>query len=205
MKELETRYDYNDDRYSHGIPETFTIDQSKHSLFGSSKVSGDISVQEYGRYFDMPTCVLRGGCLTGPSHSGVELHGFLSYLVKCNLEEKEYTIFGYKGKQVRDNIHSYDVARFIEEFIKAPRSGEVYNLGGGKENTTSILEAFKLIENISGKPMKYTYDNNNRSGDHICYYSDLRKMKEHYPNWGITKDLQTTLEEIYATWINRKK
>jgi CDP-paratose 2-epimerase len=121
------------------------------------------------------------------------------------LEEKEYTIFGYKGKQVRDNIHSYDVARFIEEFIKAPRSGEVYNLGGGKENTTSILEAFKLIENISGKPMKYTYDNNNRSGDHICYYSDLRKMKEHYPNWGITKDLQTTLEEIYATWINRKK
>jgi CDP-paratose 2-epimerase len=205
MKELETRYDYNDDRYSHGIPETFTIDQSKHSLFGSSKVSGDISVQEYGRYFDMPTCVLRGGCLTGPSHSGVELHGFLSYLVKCNLEEKEYTIFGYKGKQVRDNIHSYDVARFIEEFIKAPRSGEVYNLGGGKENTTSILEAFRLIENISGKPMKYTYDNNNRSGDHICYYSDLRKMKEHYPNWGITKDLQTTLEEIYATWINRKK
>jgi CDP-paratose 2-epimerase len=205
MKELETRYDYNDDRYSHGIPETFTIDQSKHSLFGSSKVSGDISVQEYGRYFDMPTCVLRGGCLTGPSHSGVELHGFLSYLVKCNLEEKEYTIFGYKGKQVRDNIHSYDVARFIEEFIKAPRSGEVYNLGGGKENTTAILEAFKLIENISGKPMKYTYDNNNRSGDHICYYSDLRKMKEHYPNWGITKDLQTTLEEIYATWINRKK
>lgn len=205
MKELETRYDYNDDRYIHGIPESFTIDQSKHSLFGSSKVSGDISVQEYGRYFGMPTCVLRGGCLTGPSHSGVELHGFLSYLVKCNLEEKEYTIFGYKGKQVRDNIHSYDVARFIEEFIKAPRSGEVYNLGGGKENTTSILEAFKLIENISGKPMKYIYDNNNRSGDHICYYSDLRKMKEHYPNWGITKDLQTTLEEIYQTWINRKK
>lgn len=205
MKELETRYDYDDDRYSHGIPETFTIDQSKHSLFGSSKVSGDISVQEYGRYFDMPTCVLRGGCLTGPSHSGVELHGFLSYLVKCNLEEKEYTIFGYKGKQVRDNIHSYDVARFIEEFIKAPRSGEVYNLGGGKENTTSILEAFKSIENISGKPMKYTYDNKNRSGDHICYYSDLRKMKEHYPNWGITKDLQTTFEEIYATWINRIK
>jgi CDP-paratose 2-epimerase len=203
MKELDTRWDYDDVNYEHGIPETFSIDQSKHSLFGASKVSADISVQEYGRYFDMPTCVLRGGCLTGPSHSGVELHGFLSYLVKCNLEEKEYTIFGYKGKQVRDNIHSYDVARFIEEFINAPRIAEVYNLGGGKDNTTSILEAFKSIENISGKAMKYKYDDTNRIGDHICYYSDLRKMKEHYPNWGITKNLQTTFEEIYEAWVKR--
>ena len=205
MKELDTRWDYDDASYEHGISETFSIDQSKHSLFGASKVSADISVQEYGRYFNMPTCVLRGGCLTGPSHSGVELHGFLSYLVKCNLEEKEYTIFGYKGKQVRDNIHSYDVARFIEEFIKAPRVAEVYNLGGGKDNTTSILEAFKSIEGISGKPMKFKYDDQNRSGDHICYFSDLRKMKTHYPNWDITKDLQTTFKEIYEAWITREK
>lgn len=205
MVELETRYDYKDPEYANGIPETFTIDQSKHSLFGSSKVAADISVQEYGRYFDMPTCVLRGGCLTGPSHSGVELHGFLSYLIKCNLEEKEYTIFGYKGKQVRDNIHSYDVARFIEEFIKSPRKGEVYNLGGGKSNTTSILEAFKTIESISGKPMKYKYSDQNRSGDHICYYSDLRKMKAHYPEWGITKDLKTTFGEIHNAWVERNK
>lgn len=204
MKELDTRWDYNDSNYENGISENFTIDQSKHSLFGASKVAGDISVQEYGRYFNMPTCVLRGGCLTGPSHTGVELHGFLSYLVKCNLEEREYTIFGYKGKQVRDNIHSYDVARFIEEFIKAPRVAEVYNLGGGKDNTCSILEAFEIISSISGKKMKYKYDETNRIGDHICYYSDLRKMKAHYPNWGITKDLRTTFEEIHQAWVNRE-
>lgn len=203
LKELDTRYDYADPEFEHGIPETFSIDQSKHSLFGSSKVAADISVQEYGRYFHMPTCVLRGGCLTGPSHSGVELHGFLSYLVKCNLEERQYTIFGYKGKQVRDNIHSYDVARFIEEFIKAPRVAEVYNMGGGKNNTCSILEAFKMIENISGKPMQYKYDEQHRSGDHICYYSDLRKMKAHYPHWDITKSLEQTFEEIYQAWIER--
>lgn len=205
MKELDTRWDYDDAAFEHGIPETFTIDQSKHSLFGASKVSADISVQEYGRYFDMPTCVLRGGCLTGPSHSGVELHGFLSYLVKCNLEEKQYTIFGYKGKQVRDNIHSYDVARFIEEFIKQPRVAEVYNLGGGKDNTCSILEAFEIISEISGKQMRYAYDEQNRSGDHICYYSDLRKMKDHYPEWDITKNLKTTFEEIHSAWLNRNK
>jgi len=204
MVELETRYDYSDSTYEHGIPETFRIDQSKHSLFGASKVAADIAVQEYGRYFDMPTCVLRGGCLTGPSHSGVELHGFLSYLVKCNLEEREYTIFGYKGKQVRDNIHSYDVARFIEEFIDAPRVAEVYNLGGGKDNTCSIFEAFATIAEISGKPMRYKYDEKNRIGDHICYYSDLRKMKAHYPNWDITKSLRATFEEIHEAWLTRK-
>lgn len=203
MRELATRWDYDDQNYEHGISETFTIDQSKHSLFGASKVSADISVQEYGRYFNMPTCVLRGGCLTGPSHSGVELHGFLSYLVKCNLEEKEYTIFGYKGKQVRDNIHSYDVARFIEEFVMAPRIAEVYNLGGGKENTCSILEAFEIISSISGKRMKYSYNEANRIGDHICYYSDLRKMKAHYPNWNITKDLLSTFQEIHDAWVIR--
>src|SRR5690606_22457298 len=200
---LETRYEYADEQFLTGIPETFTIDQSKHSLFGASKLAGDICVQEYGRYFNMPTCVLRGGCLTGPNHSGVELHGFLSYLVKCNLEEKEYTIFGYKGKQVRDNIHSYDVSRFIEEFIKAPRIAEVYNIGGGKDNTCSILEAFALAESLSGKKMNSVYVDKNRDGDHICYYSDLRKMKRHDPGWYITKSLKDTCQEIVNNWQNR--
>ncbi|SHG29878.1 CDP-paratose 2-epimerase [Flavobacterium fluvii] len=203
MVELEKRFDYADESYLEGIPETFRIDQTKHSLFGASKVSADISVQEYGRYFNMPTACLRGGCLTGPNHTGVELHGFLSYLIKCNLEEKEYTIFGYKGKQVRDNIHSYDVARFIEEFINAPRIGEVYNLGGGRDNTCSILEAFDIITDISKKKMLYKYDSTNRIGDHICYYSDLRKMRDHYPNWNITKTLRKTIEEIYESWVRR--
>ncbi|MBD0298633.1 MAG: NAD-dependent epimerase/dehydratase family protein [Flavisolibacter sp.] len=205
MIELETRWDYADKKYEHGIPETFRIDQSKHSLFGASKVASDISVQEYGRYFNMPTACLRGGCLTGPNHSGVELHGFLSYLVKCNLEGKEYTIFGYKGKQVRDNIHSYDVARFIEEFIRTPRVAEVYNIGGGKDNSCSILEAFDMVSAISGKAMQYQYVETNRIGDHICYYSDLHKMRTHYPSWNITKSLKTILEEIHDAWINREQ
>ncbi|MFN8250192.1 MAG: NAD-dependent epimerase/dehydratase family protein [Ferruginibacter sp.] len=204
MKELETRWEYDDDAYENGIPESFTIDQSKHSLFGASKVAADIMVQEYGRYFNMRTCVLRGGCLTGPNHSGVELHGFLSYLVKCNLEKKQYTIYGYKGKQVRDNIHSYDVARFIEEFIKAPRVGEVYNLGGGKQNTCSILEAFAIAESFTGIKMEYVYHDKNREGDHICYYSDLRKIKSHYPGWDITKSLHDTISEIVENWKSRK-
>jgi CDP-paratose 2-epimerase len=203
MVELDSRWDYMDDVYKNGISESFTIDQSKHSLFGSSKVSADISVQEYGRYFGMPTTVLRGGCLTGPSHSGVELHGFLSYLIKCNIQGKKYTIFGYKGKQVRDNIHSYDVARFIEEFINAPRIAEVYNIGGGKDNSCSILEAFQIIESISGKKMLFEYSEINRIGDHICYYSDLRKMKLHYPNWDITKSLEQTMKEIYEAWEDK--
>ncbi|MGB3616804.1 MAG: NAD-dependent epimerase/dehydratase family protein, partial [Catalinimonas sp.] len=179
------------------------IDQSKHSLFGASKVAADVMVQEYGRYFDMPTCCLRGGCLTGPNHSGVELHGFLSYLVKCNLEEREYTIFGYKGKQVRDNIHAGDVARFIEAFIAAPQMGEVYNLGGGKDNSCSILEAFKLAEKYSGKAMRYEYSDQNRAGDHICYYSDLRKMRAHYPNSDITVSLEETIRQIVESWKDR--
>ncbi len=205
MTELDTRWEYADKTYVHGIPETFRIDQSKHSLFGASKVAADIYVQEYGRYFNMPTVCLRGGCLTGPHHSGVELHGFLSYLVKCNFQEREYTVFGYKGKQVRDNIHSYDVARFIEDFIDAPRIGEVYNIGGGKENSCSILEAFGMISSVSGKEMIYTYNENSRIGDHICYYSDLRKMKSHYPGWDITKTLQTTFQEIYETQMARQE
>lgn len=203
MKELESRWEYADEHSVYGIPETFTIDQSKHSLFGASKVAADICVQEYGRYFNMPTCVLRGGCLTGPNHSGVELHGFLSYLVKCNLEQKEYTIFGYKGKQVRDNIHSYDVSRFIEEFIKAPRTAEVYNIGGGYKNTCSILEAFSIAEKFSGQQMRYKYSDQNREGDHICYYSDLRKMKSHYPAWGITISLEETIKQIVDSWKKR--
>ena len=205
LVELESRWDYADDQYFDGIKENFTIDQSKHSIFGASKVAADVMVQEYGRYFSMPTCCLRGGCLTGPNHSGVELHGFLSYLIKCNLTEKEYTIFGYKGKQVRDNIHSYDVARFIEEFINAPRIAEVYNIGGGRDNSISILEAFDLISEISGKAMRYKYSDQNRSGDHICYISNLSKMKDHYPEWDITKSLSATFEEIYKSWIDRNE
>ena len=203
MKEFETRWDFNDLKYANGISEDFTIDQSTHSLFGASKLAGDIVVQEYGRYFNIPTCVLRGGCLTGPNHSGVELHGFLSYLVKCNLEGKEYKIFGYKGKQVRDNIHSLDVAKFMAAFVNEPRVGEVYNLGGGKKNSVSILEAFNIVEKFSGKPQIYSYLNENRIGDHICYYSDLTKMIEHYPNWGITISVEETVAQIVESWKNR--
>lgn len=203
LKELATRWDYDDPAFVNGIPETFSIDQSKHSLFGASKVAADVMVQEYGRYFNMPTCCLRGGCLTGPNHSGVELHGFLSYLVKCNLEGREYRIFGYKGKQVRDNIHSEDVARFIFAFYRNPRQGEVYNLGGGKANSCSILEAFDITASLTGKNQVYAYVDQNRIGDHICYYSDLRKMKMHYPQWDITKSLRQTIEEIVRSWKKR--
>jgi len=203
LRELETRWDYDDPAYTNGIAEDLSIDQSKHSLFGASKVAADVMVQEYGRYFSMPTCCLRGGCLTGPNHSGVELHGFLSYLIKCNVQEREYKVYGYKGKQVRDNIHSEDVARFMFEFSKAPRVAEVYNLGGGKENSCSILEAFGMAEQITGQPMKWQYVEQNRSGDHICYYSDLRKMKAHYPAWGITRSLPSTFEEIAASHLAR--
>ena len=164
LKELDSRWGYDDPNFEHGIAESFTIHQSKHCLFGASKVAADVMLQEYGRYFGMPTCCLRGGCLTGPNHSGVELHGFLSYLVKCNLEGKQYTVFGYKAKQVRDNIHSLDVARFMWEFAEAPRCGEVYNLGGGKQNSCSMLEAFAHAEAVTGKQMNYVYSDVNREG-----------------------------------------
>ena len=203
LSELETRWDYADSNYEHGIAESFSIDQSKHSLFGASKVAADVMVQEYGRYFNMPTCCLRGGCLTGPNHTGVELHGFLSYLVKCNLEGREYKVFGYKGKQVRDNIHSEDVARFMWEFCKAPRVAEVYNLGGGKANSCSILEAFAIAESFTEKKQVHTYVDENRIGDHICYYSDLRKMRDHYPNWDITISLPETIQQIVTAWRTR--
>jgi CDP-paratose 2-epimerase len=201
--ETETRWEYADPDYSDGIHESFRIDQSKHSLFGASKVAADVMVQEYGRSFGLPTCCLRGGCLTGPNHSGVELHGFLSYLIKCNIEGRTYKVFGYKGKQVRDNIHSHDVVAFIQRFIAAPRKGEVYNLGGGRDNSVSILEAFALISEISGQAMKYEYVDQNRSGDHICYISDLKKLKAHYPGWRVTKSLRTTFEEIHNAWRGR--
>ncbi|MGC9328151.1 MAG: NAD-dependent epimerase/dehydratase family protein [Candidatus Hinthialibacter sp.] len=203
MKELETRWDYADEAYINGIDETMRIDRCKHSIFGASKAAADIMVQEYGRYFDMKTTCLRGGCLTGPNHSGVELHGFLNYLIKVNLEGGVYKIFGYQGKQVRDNIHSYDVARAIEEIYKNPRCGEVYNIGGGRSNSCSILEAFQRIEAISGKPMKSEYVDQNRSGDHICYISDLTKLKTHYPHWDITKSLDAIFEEIAEGIQNR--
>ena len=201
--ELDTRWDYADPADYAGIPETFRIDRSKHSIFGASKVAADVMVQEYGRYFSQPTCALRGGCLTGPSHSGVELHGFLSYLIKCNLTDNKYNVYGYKGKQVRDNIHSYDVARFISAFIESPRAGEVYNIGGGRQNSCSILEAFSRIEALSNKKMIYEYVDHNRSGDHICYISDLSKMRAHYPSWDISKSLDDIFGEIYFSWRDR--
>jgi CDP-paratose 2-epimerase len=203
LVEKASRWDFADPLYCNGIPESFTIDQSKHSLFGASKVAADIMVQEYGRYFGLPSCALRGGCLTGPNHSGVELHGFLSYLVKCNLHQIEYNIFGYKGKQVRDNIHSLDVARFIEAFIGSPRVGEVYNLGGGKTNSCSIFEAFDIVERYSGVKQLYKYVNKNRDGDHICYYSDLNKIRSHFPAWTVTQTLENTIEQIVKSWQKR--
>jgi CDP-paratose 2-epimerase len=203
LVEQETRWDFADPKFEHGIDENFPIDGSKHSLFGASKVAADIMVQEYGRYFGMPTCCLRGGCLTGPNHSGVELHGFLSYLVKCNLEGREYRVFGYKGKQVRDNIHSEDVARFMWEFFRAPREAETYNLGGGKTNSCSILEAFEITAEFSGRRQVFSYVEENRIGDHICYYSDLRKMRSHYPSWDISISLRETIRQIVEAWKSR--
>jgi CDP-paratose 2-epimerase len=203
LRELETRWDYDDPAYAGGIAESFTIDQSKHSLFGASKLAGDILVQEYGRYFNMPSCCLRGGCLTGPAHSAVELHGFLGYLVKVNVTGGKYKVFGYKGKQVRDNIHSFDVARFAEEFIAAPRIAEVYNCGGGRANSVSILEAFGRAAALSGKEMQWEYVDKAREGDHICYISDLTKMQQHYPRWSITKSLDDIFRELVSAWTSR--
>jgi CDP-paratose 2-epimerase len=203
LKELPTRWDYDDPRYFDGIAEDFRIDQSKHSLFGASKVAADIMVQEYGRYFGMHTCCLRGGCLTGPSHSGVELHGFLSYLVRVNLEEGLYTVYGYKGKQVRDNIHALDVARFIAAFHEKPRCGEVYNIGGGRANSCSLLEACEIVQGLTGKAFNTQYVDQNREGDHICYISNLSKMRRHYPGWDVSVPLLTIIEEIVRGWHER--
>ena len=196
LAETATRYDYSDPADHEGIDENCRIDRTMHSLFGASKVAADIYAQEYGRYFQMPVGIFRGGCLTGPSHSGVELHGFLSYLLKVALSGKTYTVFGYNGKQVRDNIHSYDVVRAFEEFARNPRPGEVYNLGGGRANSVSMLEAITRIEALTGRKIHWTYSEQPRKGDHICYISNLSKLKSHYPGWGITRSLDSILEEM---------
>src|SRR5687767_15114835 len=196
LKELETRWDYDDPRYAEGIPEDFSIDRCLHSLFGASKVAGDILAQEYGRYFGLKTGIFRGGCLTGPQHSGVELHGFLNYLIDVALKEGPYTIFGYKGKQVRDQIHSYDVINAFWHFAQNPRPGEVYNLGGGRENAASLIECVEMIHKVSGKRPRLSYSETARVGDHICYYSDLRKLKAHYPGWKKKYDLPRIVEEM---------
>ncbi|MEM7530781.1 MAG: NAD-dependent epimerase/dehydratase family protein [Chloroflexota bacterium] len=205
LVELETRYDYANPEDRHGIAETCRIDQCLHSLFGASKVSADVMAQEYGRYYGLNVGIFRGGCLTGPSHSGVELHGFLSYLVKVAMTGGTYRVFGYKGKQVRDNIHSYDVIQLFEAFRQNPRPGEVYNLGGGRENSVSILEAFTLIEELSGRKVNWTYEEGNRVGDHICYISDLRKSQSHYPHWQITHSLSDILTEMIAVYVGDHK
>jgi CDP-paratose 2-epimerase len=204
--EYDTRYDLVKDVYptlgNQGgmmqaeIGETMSIDKCTHSLFGCSKLYADVAVQEYGKNFGIPTVCLRGGCLTGPSHRGAEAHGFLNYLIRCCATGKPYKVYGYKGKQVRDNIHAYDVAKFIEAFIEQPRVGEVYNIGGGRSNSISILEAIKLAEEITGKKMNWSYVDEPRKGDHICYISDLTKIKSHYPQWTVTKDLKTIFTEI---------
>jgi CDP-paratose 2-epimerase len=196
LVELPTRWDYADPAHYQGIDETMRIDQSKHSLFGASKAAADLMVQEYGRYFNMPTACFRGGCLTGPHHSGVELHGFLSFLVKTALRGKTFTIFGYKGKQVRDQIHSLDVVRAFEAFIAAPRAGEVYNLGGGRESNASILECFAMIEAASERKVSWRYDEKNREGDHICYISDMAKFRAHYPAWSLTRRVPDIIDEM---------
>lgn len=200
LKELAQRWEYAREEDWGGIGESMRIDQSKHSLFGASKVAADVMTQEYGRYFGMKTHCLRGGCLTGPNHSGVELHGFLSYLVKTQLSGGTYRIYGYKGKQVRDNIHSFDVARAIEEIYVHPRPGEVYNIGGGRANSCSILEAFDRVEHLTGQAMRYEYLDQPRSGDHICYISDLSRLRQHYPEWSISKPLDDIFREIVAAW-----
>jgi CDP-paratose 2-epimerase len=199
IKELEKRYDYERTEDFEGVDETCRIDQSMHSLFGASKAAADLVAQEYGRYFKMRVGIFRGGCLTGPSHSGVELHGFLSYLVKATLSGGKYSVFGYKGKQVRDNIHSYDVVRAIEEFAANPKPGEVYNLGGGRENSISMLEAIEGVEQIAGRKLDWRYMDEARKGDHICYISNLGKFKRDYPNWKITRGLDAILEEMIAS------
>jgi CDP-paratose 2-epimerase len=203
LDELDTRWDYADPRYAQGIAEDFPIDQWTHSLFGVSKVASDMLVQEYGRYFGMKTAAFRGGCLTGPHHAGVELHGFLSYLVATALREGPYTIFGYKGKQVRDQIHCHDVISAFWAFAQDPRPGEVYNLGGGKQNAASLLECVELIADRTGKRPALTYSDDARIGDHICYYTDMAKFRAHYPGWRQEYDLDRIVDEMVASMAAR--
>jgi len=194
--ENNIRFDYASEKYKNGIDESMSIDQCTHSLFGASKVSADVCAQEYGRYFGMNVGIFRGGCLTGPQHAGVELHGFLSYIIKCASHRKHYTIFGYKGKQVRDQIHCSDVIDAFEQYINNPKPGEVYNIGGCKENSASILEIINALKENHSLDLKYTMSDSNRIGDHICYYSNMEKFKSHYPNWKIKRSLPDIIEEM---------
>ncbi len=198
LREEPTRWDFVDAAFTNGIPESLSIDQCTHSLFGASKTAADILVQEYGRYFGLKTCCLRCGCLTGASHAGVELHGFLSYLTRCAVSARPYTIFG-DGKQVRDNLHADDVATFVAAYVGSPRAGEVYNLGGGKANACSVIEAIRKTEALLGRPMTIAYDRM-RLADHVCYYSDLRKTKSHYPAWRVARSLDDILVELVGNW-----
>ena len=205
LVELEKRWeiDENHSYFKDGIDENMSIDQSKHSLFGASKVAADVLVQEYGKYFGMKTGVFRGGCLTGPNHSGTQLHGFLSYLMKCTITGNHYSIFGYKGKQVRDNIHSYDLVNMFWHYYQNPRSGEVYNAGGSRHANCSMLEAIEICEKISGNKLDFSYKEDNRIGDHIWYVSNVNKFKLHFPNWDYKYDLEQTLVEMYDAMSNR--
>jgi CDP-paratose 2-epimerase len=205
LVELDTRWeiDENHPYFENGIDEMMPIDQCKHSLFGASKVAADILVQEYGRYFGIKTGVFRGGCLTGGGHSGTELHGFLSYLMRCCIEKRQYNIFGYKGKQVRDNIHSHDLVNMFWFFHQAPRSGEVYNAGGSRHSHVSLLEAIDLCEDISNSKLETVYNESNRIGDHIWYVSDVGKFKSHYPEWDYQYNMNDIIEQIYRGWVER--
>ena len=199
LVELETRWEVDEKHqyFKFGIDESMSIDNSKHSLFGASKVAADVLVQEYGKYFDMKTACFRGGCLTGPNHSGTQLHGFLAYLMKCAISGEKYSVFGYKGKQVRDNIHSYDLVNMFWNFYQKPRMGEVYNAGGSRHSNCSMIEAIKMCEEITGKKMNWSYTETNRIGDHIWWISDVRKFKSHYPEWEYTFNVKEILVEIY--------
>ncbi len=204
LQELELRWEIDPNhQYANGIDESMTIDNSKHSLFGASKVAADILVQEYGKYFGMKTASFRGGCLTGPCHSGAELHGFLAYLMKCTITSTQYTIYGYKGKQVRDNIHSHDLVNAFYHFYLNPKCGEVYNIGGSRHSNCSMVEAIAICENLAGKKLQYTYTDNNRSGDHIWYISDVSKFQSHFPNWHYTYTIQDILKDIYNAQVSR--
>ena len=198
LVELEDCYDIDPSHpYSRGIDETMSVDQTKHSLFGASKLAADLLVQEYGRYFGLRTVCFRGGCLTGPAHAGTELHGFLAYLMKCTALGLPYRVFGYKGKQVRDNIHSYDLVNAFWEFFKSPRTGEVYNIGGGRHANCSMLQAIAACERISGRKLQWSYLEDNRIGDHIWWISDVRKFRDHYPSWQYRYDLEAILRQIH--------
>jgi CDP-paratose 2-epimerase len=202
LRELPLRWEIEPGHeYEPGISESMSIDQTKHSLFGASKVAADVLVQEYGRYFGMPTVCFRGGCLTGPAHAGTELHGFLSYLMKCAVSGRPYRVFGFKGKQVRDNIHSFDLVEAFAAFVRAPRIGEVYNIGGSRHCNCSMLEAIALCEEISGRKLSWEYIEDNRSGDHVWWISDVRRFREHYPDWNFRYGLRGILEEIHAVEV----